>query len=562
MAESMSGPSKGMAAAGSGLPPLAYESLLVGGVALFASALFAWLSLHGGPYGVATVGAERVLSGEVPYRDFWTMYAPGQFYLLASLFAVFGHDNLVSTLAGALLCGLSVGLSFRLIWKITGNPAYALVCAAVYTAAFLNGGYYGAVSSYSPVMFCLLLAYNLLHAYLTRGRAAFLFAAGLATGFGVLFKHDVGGYGALAMVAGLSVYHFAEGGAARLRAIARDLLVFSLGGACPVLPVMAALALVAGPDAWQDLIVFPATDFRFARLGAYPSLIPDGFYDPRLATRLQKLTTYVRFAMPFLVWLGSMSVILLAIGWRQAIVVAFGAAFVVVFLFHYVAAHVQINTHIVSMSFYGVCLGTLSLHLLASRFSQARAPWLKAFACLVAAGWFGALVAQPFYKRVVADLLNESNSESVPLRLAKVSQVRARPQIAAELRDLADFVQARVPPGQAIYIGPHRHDVVVTGRTGLYFPLDRPSATRYQELHPGIADTASVQAEIIRDLKQKDIQLLVLVRMFDDDWLDELKARKQRNLPRIGATDLDAFIQSNYAQVRQIGNYSLWLKKS
>ncbi len=49
------------------------------------------------PYdeGLATYGATRVLNGDVPYRDFWTIYAPGQFYTLALLFKIFGTSIIV-----------------------------------------------------------------------------------------------------------------------------------------------------------------------------------------------------------------------------------------------------------------------------------------------------------------------------------------------------------------------------------------------------------------------------------------------------------------------------------
>src|SRR5262245_36454100 len=40
--------------------------------------------------GAAVYVAERVASGEVPYRDFWTIYAPADFYLIAAVFKVFG----------------------------------------------------------------------------------------------------------------------------------------------------------------------------------------------------------------------------------------------------------------------------------------------------------------------------------------------------------------------------------------------------------------------------------------------------------------------------------------
>src|ERR1700761_2933099 len=35
-------------------------------------------------------GAVRVLHGQVPFRDFWTLYPPGIFWTLAAMFRVFG----------------------------------------------------------------------------------------------------------------------------------------------------------------------------------------------------------------------------------------------------------------------------------------------------------------------------------------------------------------------------------------------------------------------------------------------------------------------------------------
>src|SRR3972149_5304732 len=48
--------------------------------------------------GIAVYGAQRLLEGDLPYRDFWTIYAPGQFYALAGLFKVFGSFVLAERL--------------------------------------------------------------------------------------------------------------------------------------------------------------------------------------------------------------------------------------------------------------------------------------------------------------------------------------------------------------------------------------------------------------------------------------------------------------------------------
>ena len=48
--------------------------------------------------GFIVVGAQRVLDGEIPYRDFWNLYAPGQLYAVAGLFRLFGSSILTEEL--------------------------------------------------------------------------------------------------------------------------------------------------------------------------------------------------------------------------------------------------------------------------------------------------------------------------------------------------------------------------------------------------------------------------------------------------------------------------------
>jgi len=39
------------------------------------------------------VAATRILDGDRPYRDFWVIYPPGQLYLVAAFFKVFGSPS-------------------------------------------------------------------------------------------------------------------------------------------------------------------------------------------------------------------------------------------------------------------------------------------------------------------------------------------------------------------------------------------------------------------------------------------------------------------------------------
>jgi hypothetical protein len=102
----------------------------------------------------------------------------------------------------------------------------------------------------------------------------------------------------------------------------------------------------------------------------------------------------------------------------------------------------------------------------------------------------------------------------------------------------------------------------VGGTAADYFLLNRPIATRYHELHPAVVDTADIQREIIRDLQDKNVALIILKRIKPDERLEVVKRDFLRNLPKIGATDLDRFIRANYVQVREIGSDTIWKRKS
>src|SRR5208282_2762099 len=69
------------------------------------------------PYdeGLILVGSTRVLSGDVPYRDFYANYGPAQFYALATLFKFFGPSVLVERLWDLLIRSCTVLVIFLIV---------------------------------------------------------------------------------------------------------------------------------------------------------------------------------------------------------------------------------------------------------------------------------------------------------------------------------------------------------------------------------------------------------------------------------------------------------------
>ena len=67
--------------------------------------------------GILLQGAQRILAGQVLYRDFFSFYTPGSYYALALLFKIFGSSLPVArtalALAGAVLSSITYLLARR-----------------------------------------------------------------------------------------------------------------------------------------------------------------------------------------------------------------------------------------------------------------------------------------------------------------------------------------------------------------------------------------------------------------------------------------------------------------
>jgi len=83
--------------------------LLVFIVSLLYLSLFRRYSAMDPDEGIVLQGAERILRGEIPYRDFFSFYTPGSLYLLASIFRAFGDSFIVARTSIAIVgAGFSV----------------------------------------------------------------------------------------------------------------------------------------------------------------------------------------------------------------------------------------------------------------------------------------------------------------------------------------------------------------------------------------------------------------------------------------------------------------------
>ena len=145
-----------------------------------------WMDATVGTYdeGLVLVGADRVLRGDIPYRDFWTLYGPGSFYLLAGLFRLFGEFALVER-------GLDIAAKTAIATLVVALVLQFGRRTVALAAGVLSLGLLLYLRSYSaplfPAMAGSLATVLALYRASTDARPAPAFVAGVALGFTTCF---------------------------------------------------------------------------------------------------------------------------------------------------------------------------------------------------------------------------------------------------------------------------------------------------------------------------------------------------------------------------------------
>ncbi len=146
----------------------------------------AWLSVIG--YSVSP--AERLLQGEVPYRDFLYNYTPGILWLNAALMRGFG-TNLMTVHAGLFAFKLATLTTLYFVAKKLVGVWAALLPVAL-SLSWIGYKYiFGVFPTQYSMVFVLLGILSMLK-YDERERLKWLFLSGASIGAVFLFKYNVG----------------------------------------------------------------------------------------------------------------------------------------------------------------------------------------------------------------------------------------------------------------------------------------------------------------------------------------------------------------------------------
>ena len=474
-------------------------------------ALLSGLSIRWGinPHdeGLMLQAGERIADGQLPYRDFYANYGPGQYFLIGGLDWLFGPSLLTWRIVRVLLdAGVAV-LAYALVRRDAPEPLALGAWLAVAAAMA-----YPSIPHPNPT--ALALAFGGL--LLAERRPAL---AGALAGLAIVFRLDLG----VAALAGVVLLAWSE---RRSTAAARA----ALTGVAVALVLMAPVVIAAPGDFWDQTIGFALDEQGLQRLplpGAW-----DGGFEPNKI--LEHYYPYVLLAAAAL-WLAAAVRGRLPLRlWAAAPLAAAGVL--------YLLARADVY-HLVPLA------AVLPVLLATAAARERSTAWVVALLLTL-----GLIAVQGLdLKRI--QVLDPPPLATIDIDVA--DGVKAPPAEARALAELSRYVRSRVPPGEPVFVANPRFDLVNVGNPLVYVLVGRPNPTRYDVMQPGVVTTAPVQREIVGDLERSRPPLVIR-------WLSPVADHREDNGAgrSSGVRVLDRYLERAYEPARRFGDYQVLARRS
>jgi hypothetical protein len=229
--------------------------------------------------------------------------------------------------------------------------------------------------------------------------------------------------------------------------------------------------------------------------------------------------------------------------------------------FFWSAAHVQLNTHAITLAALGGLVGAAGLGR-ALEHADARASGtagvsgagrrILPIVWAVALAWIAVVMIEPGYR-----LVERWSGHPAPLGLPHLTGIREPERDRAWMRGLAAAMASAAPLDAPLLVVGARNDTLIFADLTPYWLSDRRPASRHHELHPAITDTERGQREILAAVARGPRPVVVRERRFGDGAITDAQKTFQAAGVRVGATMLDEWVAANYRSAGLYGRYEL-----
>jgi hypothetical protein len=520
--------------------------------------------------GFAMFGSTRVLNGDVPYKDFWAIYPPGQFYVLAGIIKLFGANLLNARIFDTLIRFLMV-IGVYLISKRLAPHRLAFLAALIAGLLLASAGFY----SYAvfPAMTLGLWSITAWLAYTDKRHKGWLLLSGVLLGVSIIIRWDIGIFAGISVLVAGYLALLAPGlipSPSRDRQESPPPRIFQLvtwrnplKELIWMLVPMVAIALIGYAwigfqSGWKNLyeqvFYFPTFVLHSVRWLPYPSLIPPDlirsitFYGWQLPEFNPPSEDWFRFYLPILT-LG-LAVVLLVIKFLKDRALLNQGYFTLIALTLF--GGLLFNQALSRYDLIHVTPASILTFLVAVAFiQQFSSKWMKTWVkhCLVV---LVIALTILYFIPSLKELLSSLDS-AAPWGCYSQLKIAGCVSLEKDEEETAEYLQANTQPSEPIFVGNQKHDRIFVNDIGLYYLSGRQSGTRYHELYPGVATTLPVQTEIASEIGSKHVIWVVLVKIWDSN-------EPNGSALSSGVTYLDNYLRTHYRPVTAFGNYQI-LKK-
>ena len=513
---------------------------------------------------IMLVGAMRVAAGQVPYRDFYAIYGPAEFYIYAALFKLFGPGILVARLFDIAMESLTV-VSVFAITRLHASRLLS-IGAVVVTLLWLYGLEMTTGAAVVPVCLLNLVATALLLPVLSgQVSRTRLYGIGALAGVAFLFRLDAG-IALVAVEASLIAVAvlFQPKPVRRLATCLGSFWRYGLGfAAVLLLPAVYFLSVSPLHPLLLDVFILQKKYYHRYRNLPFPhvglrSLEQDAVYLPLIVAAFTLVLVVCLVRRPrqahrqadenrpdhsLQMFLTAFGLLVFAMFFKGAIRVNMLHMYLAIVPATIVLAVIIQHKAVLPRPLRRVAMLTGCLFLY-----MAILPALRERQILLAQG----TVTQRLIDVVFHPERANSGFEGACCRRDSPLTHGLCFLSDKNRLDTAMFIESHTRSDQRLLDATSRHDKVFVNDNLIYFATQRLPATRWSEYDAGVQTSYEIQADMIRDLESTVPPYVIRDSEF------EAIHEPNDSSKSTGVTLLDVYIAQHYRFLRAFGQMSVW----
>lgn len=432
--------------------------------------------------GLVLVGGMRVLSGDIPYLDFWTIYSPGVYYFSAVI-QLFSEQIWLHKFVSVVI-NFVIAIQLNSIFNLlTGRRNFAVFIASIIFTGF-------GLKYIDPASLGLMIAlFSAGHTlkYFKTSDERHIFYSGLLIGLTSLVRHDFAVYLFIPVLLSLLFDMNKEN---LLRKVGKLIL-----GLLPAVLVYIILGAIVGySNMIQQIIVFPLTEFSITRALPFPLIWEARAISDSVSNYVFNLWLALVFLLPPV--LAILNYILYRRNKHASLFIYYG---LLVLLFYNQALNRSDYSHLLPSLL-------LSLPLLFAIVYSMQVQFYRRVAVIVVTI---VLLLMPIGKKLKYAKQNYKGNTLVKANLDRMDFIYIEPLQLAQFSYLAEL-NSKIIQGESTFIGLKNMKTIEVNNVLSYYILGLKPVVKYHELHPGIADRKSYQTELLYTLFEKNRYVILL----------------------------------------------------